>query len=197
MQDNNDRATKGSVTTVTGSHLNPVKARTNIANVAEIFAVHGDFLLRVFQKELNEQDAHDLWQNLFLTLTTKPMPANTTNIRSFLYRAAIHDIIDFKRRARLHEKKSDEYAQLLRQKKSERSPLQQLIGIESVTEVFRKIEENLPPAVGQVVLHKFRKQLTHRQIAEKMNIKKETVDRYLSVGTKMMEQIEGDSHEQA
>lgn len=176
---------------MTDSHINPGNAKSNVETVAEMFAVHGDFLLSVFRKEVNDQDARDLWQNLFLTLTTKSVPANEKNVRRFLYQAAVHDIIDFKRRTKLHEKKNNEYADLARRTQSSRSPLQRLIGIESVAEAFKKIEENLPPTIGQVVLHKFRKQLSHRQIAKKMNIKKETVNTYLSVGTKMLEQLEG------
>ena len=121
---------------------------------------------------------------------TKSIPPNTPNVRSYLYRAAVHDIIDFKRGLKLHKKKIDEYSELSRRTHSGRSPVQRLIGLETVTEAFKQIEKNLPPAVGQAVLHKHRKQLSHREIAEKMNIKKETVDRYLSVGTKMMEQIQ-------
>ena len=172
--------------------MNPGKAKQNVEKVAEMFTTHGDFLFRVFRKELSEQDAHDLWQNLFLTLTTKPIPPHTTNIRRYLYQAAVHDIIDFKRQAQMHVRKIDEYSEITRKTQYDRCPVDQLIGIESVKEAFKKIEETLPPSVGQAVLHKFQKQLSRRQIAEKMNIKKETVDRYLSVGTKMMEQIEGD-----
>lgn len=176
---------------VTDNYIDPAKAKSTVESVAEMFAVHGDFLLSVFKKEVNDQDAHDLWQNLFLNMTAKSVPVNRKNVRRFLYQAAVHDIIDFKRRDQLHKKKNDEYADIARRTQSSRSPLQQLIGIESVAEAFKKIEENLPPTVGQVVLHKFRKQLSRRQIAKKMNIKKETVDTYLSVGTKMMEQLEG------
>jgi len=176
---------------VTDSRINPGKARSNVEAVAEMFAVHGDFLLSVFKKEVNDQDARDLWQNLFLTLTARSAPIYRKNVRRFLYQAAVHDIIDFKRRTKLQEKKTDEYADIALRTQSFRSPLQQLIGIESVVEAFKKIEEHLPPTIGQVVLHKFRKQLSHRQIAKKMNIKRETVDTYLSVGTKMMEQLEG------
>ena len=182
-----------------GTFINPGKAKNNIERAAEMFAVHGDFLLRIFKKELNEQDAHDLWQNLFLSLTTKPVSVNISNVRGYLYRAAVHDIVDFKRNLKLHRRKIDEYSEVARQRKSDRSPVQQLISIESVNEAFRQIKNNLPPSVGQVVLNKYRKQLSRREIAEKMNIKKTTVDRYLSVGTKMMGQVhdqaEGDKHE--
>ncbi|MDH4202922.1 MAG: sigma-70 family RNA polymerase sigma factor [Phycisphaerae bacterium] len=176
---------------MTDSYINPGKAKSNVEAVAEMFAIHGDFLLSVFKKEVSDHDARDLWQNLFLTLTTRSTPVNRKNVRRFLYQAAVHDIIDFKRRTRLHEKKNNEYADIARRTQSSRSPLQQLVSIESVAEAFKKIEENLPPTIGQVILHKFRKQLSHRQIAKKMNIKKQTVDTYLSVGTKMLVQLEG------
>ena len=172
-------------------HINPGEAKSNVQAVAEMFEVHGDFLLGVFKRQVNDQDARDLWQNLLLNLTTKSLPADRKNIRRFLYQAAIHDIIDFKRRTQLHQKKNIEYADIARRTRTSRSPLQQLIGIESIAQAFKKIEQKLPPTVGQVVLHKFCKQLSHHQIAKKMNIKKQTVDTYLSVGTKMLEQMEG------
>ena len=193
------RSTRIKGTILASETINPVETRENVAKAAEVFARHGDFLLRVFRKKLREQDAYDLWQDLFLTLTARPIPAGTQNIRGYLYRAAVHDIIDFKRDCRRCEKVFNKSLEKNLPSNAAGNPVQQLIGIETVTEAFRKIEENLPPAIGQAVLHKYRKQLSHREIAEKMNIKKKTVDRYLSVGTKMMEQIqdqiEGDKHE--
>jgi RNA polymerase sigma factor (sigma-70 family) len=171
--------------------MNPGKTKQNVEKVTEMFAIHGDFLFCVLRKELSEDDARDLWQNLFLTLITKPVPSHTTNIRRYLYQAAVHDIIDLKRRAQMHKKKVNEYLDMAPKTQYDRCPVEQLIGIESVREAFKKIKGTLPPTVGQAVLHKFQEQLSRREISEKMNIKKETVDKYLSIGTKMMEKIEG------
>ena len=79
---------------------------------------------------------------------------------------------------------------MARQTKGERRFIHRLIGREEILKAFKQIEKDLPPAIGQALLHKHIKHMSHREIAEQMNIKKETVDRYLSVGTKMMEQMQ-------
>jgi RNA polymerase sigma factor (sigma-70 family) len=174
---------------VTVEHTEIKEAKQNLEKVAEIFKAHGDFLLSVFQKKLKEQDARDLWQNLFLSLLSRPVPADIANVRGYLYRAAIRDIIDFKRGLKLNQQKMDEYSHMTSQT-TDRSLIHNLVVHETIIEAFMHIESSLPPAVRRAMLHKHTRHMSHREIAEHMNIKKETVDRYLSVGTKMMEQIQ-------
>jgi RNA polymerase sigma-70 factor (ECF subfamily) len=162
----------------------------NVSEAAELFTVHGDFLLKIFQKSLSEQDAYDLWQDLFLSLATKPIPSEIPNIRSYLYRAAVNDILDFKRRSQLHKEKMGEYYCMLKPDQFDDSPAQHLIDIESLTEIFKHIEQNLPLTIGQVVLDKHINDMSYRQIAEKMNLKRETVNRYMSVGIKRIREIQ-------
>lgn len=165
---------------------------------AELFSAHGDFLLNVFKKELCEQDARDLWQNLFLSLITHPVPEDIPNMRSYLYRAAVNDIIDFKRSQIRQKQKIQEYTDMVRQQEAHHTPLRGLIAQEALLKAFKKIEADLPPAVGQALLHKYSNNFSCGEIAEHMNIKKKTAYRYLSVGTKMMEQFQeqvvGDEH---
>ena len=174
-------------------------SQQNTQKAAELFSAHGDFLLNVYRRELNDEDARDLWQNLFMTLVARPVPDHVPNKRTYLYRAAVNDIIDFKRGLKLNQRKMREYLELNRQNKRQRRPVHKLIGREAILNAFKHIETNLPPAIGQALLHKYTKHMSHREIAEKMNIKKQTVDRYLSVGTKMMEQMQdkiiGEDHE--
>lgn len=162
----------------------------NVSQAAELFTVHGDFLLKIFQKNLPEQDAFDLWQDLFLSLSTKSLPEHIPNIRGYLYRMAVNDIVDFKRRKQLHREKIGEYSHMLKSDPFGKNPAEQLMDIESLSEIFRQIEQNLPSTIGQVVLDKHKNNLTHQEIAEKMNVKQETVNRYMSVGIKKIRQIQ-------
>ena len=152
--------------------------------------VHGEFLLKIFQKNLQEQDAYDLWQELFLALVTKPLPSHIPNIRGYLYRVAINDIMDFKRRSQVRQEKIGEYSHLSKPEKNAQNPAQQVMEVESITEIFRQIEQNLPSTLGQVVLNKHKNNMTYQQIAKKMNVKEETVNRYMSLGMKKIRQIQ-------
>jgi len=162
----------------------------NVNEAAELFSVHGDFLLRIFQKDLPEQDAYDLWQDLFLSLVTNPVPRHIPNIRSYLYRAAINDIVDFKRRSQMHKEKIGEYSYMFKSEQFDGNPAQHLMNVENLSEIFRQIEQSLPSTVGQVILDKHKNNMSHRQIAEKMNLKQETVNRYMSVGMKKIREIQ-------
>lgn len=162
----------------------------SIAQAAELFAAHGDFLLNVFQKELDEQDARDLWQNLFLSLVNHPVPNDVLNTRSYLYRAAVNDIIDFKRVKKFKKEKMLEYTEIIRKRGTHISPIRDMIGREALLGALKRIKRDLPRKIGQAVLHKYSNQMNHREIAEKMNIKRQTVNKYLSIGTKMMEQMQ-------
>jgi RNA polymerase sigma-70 factor (ECF subfamily) len=175
---------------VTG-YINSGGIGQNVNEAAELFTVHGEFLLQLFQKKLPEQDAYDLWQDLFLSLVTNPIPRHIPNIRNYLYRAALNDIVDFKRRSQLHKEKIGEYSYMLKSDQFDGNPAKRLIEGESLSEIFRQIEQSLPSTVGQVILDKHKNNMSHRQIAEKLNLKQETVEQYMSVGIKKIREIQG------
>ena len=66
----------------------------------EIFLANSGFLMKILLRELQEQDALDIFQNMYIDITTKGFPDGIDNIRAYLYRAAKHDIIDFKRKSK-------------------------------------------------------------------------------------------------
>jgi RNA polymerase sigma-70 factor (ECF subfamily) len=175
---------------VVAGYANSGELGQNIDDAAELFAVHGDFLLRIFQRNLPEQDAYDLWQDLFLSLITNPLPRHIPNVRNYLYRAAVNDIVDFRRRSQRHTEKMGEYSYWFKPDQFDDSPEQHLIDIESLAEIFGQIEQNLPATIRQAILDKHKNNMNHRQIAEKMNVKQKTVNRYISVGIKKIREIQ-------
>ena len=155
----------------------------------ELFLTHGDFLLSVFLRDLPEQDALDVFQDLYLNIAIKGIPENIENARGYLYQAARNDIIDFKRKTTTYKKNIHKYSQHRVNFKPDNDPADKLMRFNLLAKAFETIGKHLSPSVNQVFIQKFQHNLNHREIAEKLNLKKETVDRYLSVGTKQIQEL--------
>jgi len=165
------------------------KSDTTQVCAEDLFFEHGDFLMNVFLKNLPEQDALDAFQTLYLNIVMNGIPENTTNIRGYLYRAATNDIIDFKRKSSTYQKNIHNYSQHLRNSKSNNDPAEKLMRFSQLMKTFERIGKHLSPSVEQVFIQKYQHNLDHHEIAEKLNLKKGTVDRYLSVGTKQIQEL--------
>lgn len=170
----------------------------NVRKATEIFSEHGAFLMQVFMRDLDEHDAHDLWQNLYMSLVRKPLAENLENVGGYLYRAAKHDIIDFRRKSKLRRQKIEDYSTKHIPIKVVKDPALTMIVRESLMTAFSLVETRFPPSISQAVLYKRRDGLKNGEIAEKMGIKKQTVEYYLSIGTTMIkefkDEILGDSN---
>lgn len=168
-------------------------------HAAEVFLENSGFLMNVLLRDLPEQDAMDVFQNLYLNLTTKGLPANLENIKAYLYQAAQNDIIDFKRKSATYRKKIQHYSETAKDPKPSDNPAKKLMQFDMVMKAFDMIGKHLGPSVNQVFIQKYQHNLNHHEIAGKLKITKETVDRYLSVGTKQIQELSkhffGDSDE--
>ncbi|MBN1949885.1 MAG: sigma-70 family RNA polymerase sigma factor [Bacteroidales bacterium] len=154
----------------------------------QIFLTYGSFLINVLKKDLPEQDAWDVFQNLYLTIALKGIPKKVDNVKAYLYRAAQNDIIDFKRRTDASRKTLKQYSQEEKPKSVE-DPAHKLMQFDLIMTAFARIANVLNPSVNQVFIQKYQHNLDHHQIAEKLHIEKETVDRYLSIGTTQIQEL--------
>jgi RNA polymerase sigma factor (sigma-70 family) len=165
---------------------------------AEAFLANSGFLMNVLLRDLHEQDALDVFQNLYLNISSKGIPHNRENVRAYLYQAAQNDIIDFKRKSATYKKNIQHYSQAAKPKIND-NPARKLMQFDLVMKAFDLISKHLGPSVNQVFIQKYKYNLNHYEIADKLKITKETVDRYLSVGTKQIQELSkyflGDSDE--
>ena len=71
------------------------KHRYYLVEAAKVFLDHKDFIKKVIRFHIqNEDQADDLFQDFFLSFVSHPLPGGIRNIKSFLYKAIINDIID-------------------------------------------------------------------------------------------------------
>ena len=66
-----------------------------VRRAVAIFNEYGDFILAVIRFQAHDRSRQeDLFQEFFLALIRRPVPTEVRNIKSYLYRAIVHHILD-------------------------------------------------------------------------------------------------------
>lgn len=155
----------------------------DVEAAAKVFLEHGDFIRTIIrQKVRSEAEAEDLFHDLFLSLATKPVPPNIQNVRSYLYRALSNDIIDSRRRIKVHQTAIYKHHESSICNKVDRDPELVLIDIEETVKLFELVEKQLSSTEARAVTLRYRENYTTEETAREMKVKPRTVSRYLSVG---------------
>lgn len=156
---------------------------------SRIYHEHREFIYRIISANTKERDeADDIFQNLFLSLVKNP-PQNDKNIRGYLYRIIINDCIDATRRANMQRTKLNEYAMVRRSAQSEVDPSEPIIKSEEIEKIFTLIDGRLPSHLAYAIRLRYKSNCGNGKIAEKMDINRNSVRRYLSIGLKRIRQI--------
>jgi RNA polymerase sigma factor (sigma-70 family) len=163
---------------------------SNVASAAEIFSEYGDFIRAVIRyKVKNEARAGDLFQDFFLSLVSKPIPAGVQNVRSYLYRAIINDIVDATRRVEKYKTRMNKYAECLNYSINKNTPENALIEAEETDKMFKLIEGWLRRSETQAISLRYRNSYNIKEVAKKMHVNNRTVSRYISAGLSKVRQF--------
>lgn len=162
--------------------------RPYLEQAGKLFSVYGDLLLELFKRKLPEEEALDVYQTLFLKIARKGFPEDLNDVKGYLYRTAINAMNDYLRKEKTYRRKILESTNH-NTFKSCANPAAEAMHRELVTKAFEEIRKSLSPSVNQVFILKYQQKLNHDEIAENMGISKGTVDRYLSVSTKLLREI--------
>jgi RNA polymerase sigma factor (sigma-70 family) len=157
--------------------------RENVDKAAEVFAQHGDFIRKIIDYRVNDKAwVDDIFQDIFLCLIYKPLPKDVGNVRSYLYKAITNDVYDALRRVKRYQSKvvklSDEGHRFV----IEDNPEKTLIKEEEINKMFSMIEKRLPYSEAKAITLRYRNNLDITEIAEKMNVNKRTVSKYIYLG---------------
>jgi len=164
--------------------------RSNVARAAEVFSEYGDFIRAVIHyKVKNEARAVDLFQDFFLSLVSKPVPAGVQNVRSYLYRAIINDIVDATRRVEKYKTRMNKYAECLNYSINKNTPENALIEAEETDKMFKLIEGWLRRSEAQAISLRYRDNYNIKEVAKKMHVNNRTISRYISVGLSKIRQF--------
>ncbi len=162
----------------------------NIDRVAEIYSKYGDFIRTIIYNYVeNDSQADDLFQDFFLSLISKPIPANIQNIKGYLYKAITNDIVDAIRRMEKYKTRIDKYAECFNYSVNNNRPESAFIEVEQTNKMFRLIEGRLRHSEAQAITLRYRNSYNIKEIAEKMHVDNRTISRYISTGLSKVRQF--------
>jgi RNA polymerase sigma factor (sigma-70 family) len=162
----------------------------NIEHAFQIFSEHDDFINSViYNKVQNLEKTRDLSQNFFLSLVYSPIPPDVQNIRSFIYRAIINDIIDSRSQIERNLKNFQKYSKKMKNAINKTPSSNAYIEKEQIFEMLEMLKEQLPYSCFRAIILRYKENQSVREIAGKMGVKKASVRRYLSIGLKKLRQI--------
>lgn len=159
-----------------------------VRRAVAIFNEYGDFIRAVIRFQAHDRSCHeDLFQEFFLALIRKPVPADVRNIESYLYRAVVNHILDSVRTRDNYRHAVEKYA------KKTRMPINnRLVGsalIEDTEErnaTIAYLARYLQEREAQAFVLRYRDDFSIREIATRMGVNARTVSRYLSESLKRL-----------
>lgn len=157
----------------------------NVTRATRIFDEHGDFIYQIALYKSGDKDlADDLCQNFFLSLISNPIPTDIINIKSYLYRALTNDFLDEMRRIGKRKEFLQKYANNLDFSINKKCLDDAYIEKEQFSKMFEIIGGRITPSEFKAIELRYKNGYSVSEVAERMNVKKQTVSRYLSMGLK-------------
>lgn len=159
-----------------------------VQRAVAIFNEYGDFIRAVIRFQAHERSwQEDLFQEFFLTLIRKPVPAEVRNIKSYLYRAIVHHVLDSVRARENYRRAMKKYAKKTRIPINNRSAESALIeDTEERNATIAYLARHLQEREAQAFLLRYRDNFSIGEIATRMGVNARTVSRYLSESLKRL-----------
>ena len=158
-------------------------AQKSVQRAAEVFDQYGDEIEALIRFQVQDQSViDDIFQNLFLSLVNKPIPAGITNVKGYLYRAVTHDVIDSMRRAKNYQSQASRIVERRSYVAFEDGPDTTVIEVEQLDRLSELIKEQLPRCEAEAVVLTCIDELDAGQAARLMGVNRRTVSRYKCIG---------------
>ena len=156
--------------------------REAVQAAADVCNEYGSFIRAIIRFQSHDRSQEeDLFQEFFLTLIRKPVPADVRNIKSFLYRAVVNHILDSVRARQTYRRAVEKYA------KETRIPINNRVAgnvlIEDTEErnaTIAYLARHLQGRAAQAFVLRYRDHFSIGEIAARMGVNARTVSRYLS-----------------
>ncbi len=156
----------------------------------KIFSEYGDFIRGVIRcKAGDENCVDDLFQNFFLSLVYKPPSGNVSNIKGYLYKAIINDIIDNRRTIERYRNQMQRYTQYLQGSIIENNPEYILLEKEEMNKMFKCIETQLQHSEVRAVILRYKNNYKIKDVAAAMGVNNTVAWRYISKGVRKIRQL--------
>ena len=147
-----------------------------------IFSEYGDFILAVLRFQTHDRVWQEgLFQEFFLALIHRPVPADVRNIKNYLYRALVNHVLDSVRARESYRHAVKKYAKETRISINSRSAGNALIDdTEQRNATIASLARHLQEREAQAFVLRYRDNFSIGEIATRMGVNGRTVSRYLS-----------------
>ncbi|OHB59124.1 MAG: hypothetical protein A2Y12_12910 [Planctomycetes bacterium GWF2_42_9] len=155
----------------------------NVETAAEIFTKYGEFIYTIIRFKVgNDGLADDLFQNFFLSLVNSPPPPAIKNIKGYLYKAILNDIIDNARHVERYNSLMENYAEHSRHHNNEVSADDRLLNLEEIKKMIDYIDKKLEYNEARAINLRFKDDMKIKDVAERLGVNGATAWRYISKG---------------
>ena len=168
---------------------NRTEVRKRVGLAAEIFDRYGDEIRAIIHFNVKDKSrAEDIFQEFFVSIVRKPIPTDIQDIRGYLYRAVTNDVIDTSRQIKKRRDRVQKYAECRKYFVISEDPQETAIQAENTKKMFQLIENHLPKREAKVLIQRYGQGFSTTDTAERMQVDKRIVSRYLSAALKKMRQ---------
>jgi RNA polymerase sigma factor (sigma-70 family) len=169
---------------------NSEKNGNKVDLASEVYTEYGSFIRAVIGTQIkNESQADDIFQDFFLALIHKPLPDNVKDVKSYLYRAIMNDVVDTVRRTETYQTRIKKYCNQSNYLINNDGPENALIKKEQLDKMFDVIKGRLPSSQSVAIALHYREHHSIKEVAQKMGVNHRSVSRYLSVGLKKIRHL--------
>jgi RNA polymerase sigma factor (sigma-70 family) len=141
------------------------------------------FIRKIIRRRIKDRyQADDVFQNVFLHLLSSPMPTDTDDIERHLYRTTNNCITSNKRQTSCEQRHLYRHAETVGVIETQKDPQDILIVAEETVTMFSLIRKQLSEKEGQAITLRYLNDCDLCEIAEAMNVKTASAERYIARG---------------
>ncbi len=157
----------------------------------KLFTEHEVFIRSVIRYALSDpHDVDDCFNDLFLFFVSRPIPGDVQNLKGYLYKIILDKAKDYRRKNIRYQQKLKGYAQD-QTDIYKANTMDETLYDERIQRILKALDGHLSQKEAQAVRLRYREQHTIGQVAELMNIKPQSVKKYISVGLKKVRTLLG------
>ena len=162
----------------------------DVQRAAAIFFEHCDFIRTVIRYKIKDESmAEDLFHNLFLSLISRPVPAEVRDIKGYIYKAIINDVTDHIRHLGRYQTLTHRCADYNKLTVNNRLPEDALMEKEQTDRMIELIRKRVTKNEFEAITSRYHDGLSIKEVADRMSINNRSVSRYISTGIRKVKQF--------
>ena len=164
--------------------------RTRVKRAGEIFDRYGSEVRAMIDFSVKDETrGDDIFQDLFVSVVTNPIPPNVEDVRAYLYKAIANDIVDRFRRIRIGREAVQIHTEHHKHRTVQKDPHHVVARAEETTKMLRLVENSLAPRETRAFVQRYGFGFSTSDTAGQLNINKRSVSRYLAEAMKKMRSL--------